>query len=162
MTNPEHKSHDQHAEQRIIEDVEKFGWHVGLFEATDSEPSFAYHIGLWKTFGHPEIISFGLPIETLNAILNYAGERIKSGKKLKINQDDFDILENLPVQFIAVDKNHFPDYFGYCMWFNEYKDFLAFQLVWTDNKGSFPWQIGFDKRIVSLQPMLNGEYRKKF
>ena len=57
-------------EQQIKECIEEFGWFVGMFESTNNEPSFAYTIGLWKTFSHPEIISFGLPIETLQTILN--------------------------------------------------------------------------------------------
>ncbi len=157
----EHKEHDRLAEKRIIEDVEKFGWHVGLFEPTENEPSFAYTIGLWKTYGHPEIISFGLTTKTLHEILNNAGEIVKQGNILTTDQDNLDIFETVPAQFITVDKNRFSDYFGYCMWFNDYKDFPALQLVWTDRQGRFPWQPEFEREFDDRQIILNSYYEEE-
>ena len=157
----EHKEHDTLAEKRIIEDVEKFGWHVGLFEPTENEPSFAYTIGLWKTYGHPEIISYGMTTKTLHEILNNAGEKVKEGNTLTIDQEDMDIFETVPAQFITVDKNRISDYFGYCMWFNDYKDFPALQLVWTDRHGQFPWHPEFEKEFYNRQRILNSEYEEK-
>ena len=160
-TKQEHKEHDKQAEGRIIEDVDKFGWHVGMFEATENEPSFAYTIGLWKTFGHPEIISFGLTTKTLHKILNNAGEKVKEGNALKTDQDDIDIFETSPAQFITVDKNRISDYFGYCMWFNDYKEFPALQLVWTDREERFPWQSEFEIEFADRQVILNSRYEEK-
>lgn len=160
-TEVEHKEHDRLAEKRIIEDVEKFGWHVGLFEPTENEPSFAYTIGLWKTYGHPEIISFGLTTKTLHEILNNAGEIVKQGNILTTDQDNLDIFETVPAQFITVDKNRFSDYFGYCMWFNDYKDFPALQLVWTDRQGRFPWQPEFEREFDDRQIILNSYYEEE-
>lgn len=160
-TEQELNEHDKLAEKRIVEDVEKFGWHVGLFEPTENEPSFAYTIGLWKTYGHPEIISFGLTTKTLHAILNNAGKKVKEGNILTTDQDNLDIFETAPAQFIAVDKNRISDYFGYCMWFNDYKDFPALQLVWTDRQGRFPWQPEFEREFDEKQIVLNSEYEEE-
>lgn len=159
-TEQEHESHDRLAEKRIIEDVEKFGWHVGLFEATDTEPSFAYTIGLWKTYRHAEIISFGLTPKTLHVILNNVANKVKKGENMKIDQDDLDIFQNLPAQFITVEKNRIPAYFGYCMWFNSYEEFPALQLVWTDSEGHYPWQPDFNKKFTDRQPILNSKYER--
>jgi hypothetical protein len=41
--------HDDQTESNI----EKFGLTVIIIEATDYLPTFAYSIGLWKTFKHP-------------------------------------------------------------------------------------------------------------
>lgn len=160
-TEQEHKEYDKLAEKRITEDVQKFGWHVGLFEQTENEPSFAYTVGLWKTYGHPEIISFGLTTKTLHDILNNAGEKVKEGNILTTEQDNLDVFETVPAQFITVDKNRISDYFGYCMWFNDYKDFPALQLVWTDRQGRFPWQPEFEKEFDDRQIILNSGYEKE-
>jgi hypothetical protein len=157
-TKEDHSEHNRLAEQKIIDDVNNFGWHVGLFEATQTEASFGYTIGLWKTFRHPEIISFGLSTSTLHAILNNAAEKIKSGEKIIVDQPDFDIFSTVPAQFLTVDSENIPLYFGYCMWYNEYKDFPALQLVWTDREGKFPWQVSFAKEFVNRQPILNTVY----
>lgn len=60
-------------ETKFSADIEKFGWTVLLVEATGYLPAFAYTVGLWKNYNHPEIISFGLNINTLHLILNDAG-----------------------------------------------------------------------------------------
>ncbi len=57
-------------------DVEKFGWHVlKIFSDTESAPSFAYTVGLEKTFDHPELVIFGLNdnLELMHKVLNSLG-----------------------------------------------------------------------------------------
>jgi len=69
----------------------KFGWTVIMIEATEYLPSFAYSIGLWETFRHPEIICFGLEIGTLHSTINDVGNIIKSGSTIEVGRqyDDF-------------------------------------------------------------------------
>jgi hypothetical protein len=102
MTKEEHEQHDKDAEKAIKEIVEKHGWYVALFHATDYLPSFAYTIGLCKTFGHPELISFGFKTETLGAILNIAGDKIKAGETIQVSHDYNDFFEKGRAQFINV------------------------------------------------------------
>jgi hypothetical protein len=52
---------------KLFADIEKFGWEVLIIEATEYLPSFAYTVGLWENYKHPEIISFGLTTKTLQA-----------------------------------------------------------------------------------------------
>lgn len=58
-----HTEHDIESKKAILADIEKFGCHVALFEKDNYLPGFAYTIGLYKTYGHPEIICFGLKTE---------------------------------------------------------------------------------------------------
>lgn len=155
MKNDVPLNHNIQAEEKIKSDVKKYGWHVALFEETDNEPSFAYSIGFWQTFGHPEIIIFGLSLENLHTLINTAGEKIKDSKKLEIHEDDFDFLEEFPVQFISVSSENFKDYFGYGMWFYNYQPFPALQLIWPDKNGFFPWHEGCDKKMKSEQPLMD-------
>ena len=55
-------------------DIETYGWHVIKVLEDDEGPGFAFTIGLFKRFGHPELIVFGLPLDTMHEMLNAAGE----------------------------------------------------------------------------------------
>ncbi|WP_210520213.1 DUF4262 domain-containing protein [Hymenobacter terricola] len=157
-----HEEHDTQAEINIKNDVKKHGWTVCLFEADTATPAFAYTIGLWKNFNHPELIAFGLPLDTMHAILNDAGDIIKAGTPLETTVDNFEILELHPVQFRQVDADNVPDYFGYAQWFYKYESFPALQLFWTDKVGKFPWEPEFDKRYEFDQPLLDRKLDFKF
>ena len=150
------------ADDKIIEDVRNYGWSVIMIDATEYLPSFAYTIGLWKSYAHPEIIAFGLTVKSLHEILNIAGENIKSGKTYQsdIIYSDFFIQGNS--QLISVDPRSIRDYFGYAIWFNRDIRFPALQLVWTDRKNKFPWQDGYEEEFVYRQPLLDRNADFKF
>jgi Domain of unknown function (DUF4262) len=154
MLPEEHLEHDRATEKAIVEGVEKYGWFVPLFKADENGPSFAYTIGLWKTFQHPEIICFGLAPMTIGQILNNAGQLVKEGNTLPLNQRDNRLLEKMDVVFvpIATEKN-IRRYFGYGLWYNK-GIFPAIQLVWGDTQNRFPWEEGFETKFGRFQPLL--------
>lgn len=51
-------------DQKLLDDVQGHGWHVIGVEADNEGPAFAYSIGLYQTFGHPEVVVFGLSISS--------------------------------------------------------------------------------------------------
>jgi Domain of unknown function (DUF4262) len=156
--------HDNYSnvESSIFKDVATVGWSVILIEATDYLPSFAYTIGLWKNYHHPEIIAFGLTIKTLHAILNIACEEIKNGKTYTSDVSYPDIFDNSDARFVPVDSRNINDYFGYAIWFNEGIDFPALQLVWTDRNNKFPWEENYEEEFVYRQPLLDRNAEFKF
>lgn len=142
--------------------IEKFGWEVVLVNGTKYFPSFGYTIGLTKNYNHPEIISFGLTIETLHTILNNAGELVKSGQKIEIGKDYSDFFENSKSQFLKVHQSSLNDYFGTALEYYGNSKFSAFQLVWTDTKDKFPWETGFEYKYKFKQPLLDRNMDFKF
>ena len=60
--------------------IEKFGLQVMKVSSTKYFPSFAYSIGLWEKYKHPEIICFGLSSDLGHTIINDVAEIIKRGK----------------------------------------------------------------------------------
>lgn len=157
-----HDEHNSQAEQNIKRDVIEYGWSVCLFEADSATPSFGYTIGLWQNFSHPEIICFGLPINTLHRLLNDAGELVRNEQRPALATDNYEILDKVPVQFRAVDESNISDYFGYGQWFYQYQPFSAVQLIWPDKAGVFPWQPEFDKEYEYDQPLLEQRLDFKF
>jgi len=150
-------------EKKIIDDVEQFGFHIAFVPEDEYLPSFAYTIGLKKTYNHPEIILFGLNQQLLGGILSGIGEEIKKGKTYKPNKDYENIISNYPVKFLEIKKEHYHDYFGYAGWFygNTF-DFPAYQLIWTDKESNYPWDDGFNENWKFKQPILDRNTDFKF
>jgi hypothetical protein len=153
---------DDRTENKIVNEVNVHGWSVIVIEATEYLPSFAYTIGLWEKFGHPEIIAFGLTVKTLHEVLNIAGENIKNGKKYNINTHYPDFFSLGDSQLVLVDFRYIADYFNYAVWFNKGIEFHALQIVWTDRNNKYPWQVGFEEEFVYRQPLLDRNADFKF
>ena len=49
------------SDEKLKSFVKNNGWYVIKVLEEENEPRFAYSVGLYKTFGHPEIIFIGLP-----------------------------------------------------------------------------------------------------
>ncbi|CAN5248892.1 hypothetical protein BH11BAC5_BH11BAC5_08500 [soil metagenome] len=155
----EHKHFDSH---KLISDIKQFGLTVLLMPASDYLPSFAYTVGLWETYKHPELISFGLTTKTLHLILNDAGAMIKSGEKFNIGQTYHCFFKKSKTEFIQVDYENIRDYFGNAINFYESKDFPALQLVWTDRANNFPWEKDYEEEFKYRQPLLDRNANFKF
>jgi hypothetical protein len=162
VTEAEHKAHEEETERKIRENIEKFGCHIVLIEPDNYLPGFAYSIGLYKNYGHPEIICFGLSKELLGSLINTAQDLIKEGQKLTTDTLYSDFLEDFDVQFLKVDKEHLPDYMGYARWFYQSCDFPVLQLVWPDKESRFPWVEGFNTDWKFKQPLLDRNTDFKF
>jgi hypothetical protein len=156
------KEHNCRDDKKIVSDIEKFGLSVIIIEATDYLPSFAYSIGLKKKFNHPEIICFGLKINTLGPLINDVADLVRNGQTIGINRIYDNIFENSKAEFISVDDRNINDYFGTAIDFYGTKNFPAIQLVWTDRNDKFPWESGFEEEFVYKQPLLDRNAEFKF
>lgn len=156
----EHKSYNKEVEETIKNNVTQFGWYVAKFEATEYLPSFAYTIGLWENYKHPELIIFGLTPDTLHSILNLGGDMVKDGKQLILNEESDKLFENSKAFILEVNQANLKDYFGYGIQFNG-DEFPAYQIVWTDRNHKFPWDEGFEEEFIYRQPLLdrNSEFK---
>jgi len=146
--------HD-HFEDAINEAMERHGWFVALIRAERDQPAFAYSIGLFKNYGHAELIILGLRPEAMQGILNACGDLIKAGQKLPLGARVKDVVEGYDVEFRQVmSRESYKEHVGYGLWFNRGPTFPLFQLVWPDKKGLFPWEDGSDPVMAQQQPLL--------
>lgn len=157
----DHESHNLEAEENIKRIVKEHGWFVAKFPATDYLPSFCYTIGLWKTYKHPELISFGLTLGTLSSVLNIGGNLVKNGHQIMSNRKSDAFFENGKAFLLEVDPRNIKDYFGYGLWYNE-GSFPAVQIVWPDRIGNFPWEDNYDEEFQYRQPLTDRNYDFKF
>ncbi|MFB9080514.1 DUF4262 domain-containing protein [Flavobacterium procerum] len=143
--------------------IEKYGLQVIMIEATDYLPSFAYSIGLWQKYNHPEIICFGLSTSLLHKIINNVAEIIKAGESIITEKNYFDrIFDNSKAQFLKVATQSIDDYFGTAINFYDRNDFPTLQLVWTDRNDKFPWEENFEEEFLYRQPLLDRNSNFKF
>lgn len=145
--------HDR-GEDLIHQHIAEYGWHVVLIEAENEEPAFAYSIGLYHSFRHPEIIAFGLKRDTLHSLINVCGDRIKDGETLPLDEPVDDVLADYPCIFKLVPREHYREHVGYARWFYKGDEFPLIQLVWPDRDRRFPWQDGVEDGFRRCQPVL--------
>ena len=142
------------AEKKALADIEKYGLHVIHVLEDDSGPEFSYSVGLFESYGHPEIIIFGLRSELSLVLLNNMGHDIKSGKVFKAGEFDDGVLDGFLCYFGKVPKKQYIDYVGWDRWLYGSNDFPLVQCVYPTVDGIFPWEKDFPKETHWYCPML--------
>jgi hypothetical protein len=143
---------------KVLKDIEVFGWHTtGVFPTKDDDgdSNWAFSIGLFHTFGHPEVILFGLPLERCTGIVNEIGKQVKSGQRYEPERIVEDVLR-APYQcmFKEVLPSQYHDHVGYALWFYETDPFPLLQCFWPDKEGHFPWDKACNTYVKASQPLL--------
>ena len=155
--------HDPKVTTNILRDIKEHRLNIAYIESDGYSPCFGYSIGLYKEFNHPELITVGLPPEVTGALINNIKNDIEKGYTFieGINYSDF--LINLPIQFVKVELEYYPDYLGYAGWYNDQSfNFPALQIVWPDREGNFPWDPFFNENLKFIQPLLDRNTDFKF
>lgn len=134
--------------------VAQNGWAVIQVPSDGSAPNYAYTIGLLKTFGHPEVIMFGLPEQSLLHILNAVGEQVRTGVRFAEGVLAPELIENYDCAFRTVDPAALSHYAGLACDFYE-SDFPMLHCIWPDELGRFPWEKGTAPELRSRQPALS-------
>lgn len=141
----------------------EYGYSVTKVFSTDYNPSFAYSVGLHETYGHPEIICFGLKLDTLHTIINDVVQIIRDQGGIdsaKVYDDS--LFQGSRSKFLEVNTDNVSDYFGAALEHYQHADFSCLQLIWTDRNNVFPWETGFEKEFKHIQPLLDRNMNFKF
>ena len=147
---------DDESEQRVIDDVQRVGWHLVGVEGDSEGPAFVYSVGFQHSFGQPEIIIFGLnDTSTMAQIVNNIGDEIRNGSSFDDWYESDQVLNDYCCMFRNVEREYYPEYLGYAMWFYEGRDFSALQCVWPDKDGNYPWEPECSPELNEQQPLLS-------
>lgn len=146
---------EDHTVDDIRDTVNEHGVWVGVIEESDEGPAFAYTIGLYAKYKHPEIIIFGLSFESMRGILNQCADEVREGKQYEPLRDSNDVLRGCVARFhvVASEKSHV-EYMGYGCRFYESTDFPVLQCVWPDKAGTFPGEAGAAEFLAKTQPLI--------
>lgn len=145
----------------IADTIRSYGWAVTYVMGTDYLPSFCYTTGL-KELGHPEIIIFGLSRETLMAVLNTAGELVRTGQRLTTGHQYGNFFNKGHTCFLPVDPRSVRYYFGRGTEHYGNDHFAALQMVWQDRQERYPWEPAFEEEFRYRQPLLDRDADFKF
>lgn len=142
------------SDRKLLADIAEYGWHIIIIEPDDDGPGFAFSIGLFHTFEHPEILLFGLGQESAMGIINGIGAGVQHGQRFETGKQSSDVVEGFPVDFVEVPPDCYKQYVGYAVWFYESLRFPVLQCVWPDKAGIFPWEPKFNTNLLALQPVV--------
>jgi hypothetical protein len=132
--------------------IDQSGWHVTGVLPDDEMPGWAYSVGLWHSYRHPEIAIFGLPPNRYGFV-NVIGDAIRDGRRLEPGQPIEGVVAGYGLQVRRVQEK-WSEMFAQGQSFYRSPGLNVLQLVWPDPEGKFPWEAGFAERFQDLQPML--------
>jgi hypothetical protein len=140
--------------KKTIKDIEEFGWHVINVLEDDKGPGFGYSIGLFKTFGHPEILIVGLKRDLMHSIINNIGESIRKGTIFTPQTFHSNLIVGFDCYFTEVKPEFYEQYVGQALWYYENSNFPLIQCIYPTVKGIYPWQEAWPETITDIQPIL--------
>lgn len=126
-------------DRKLLADVARVGWAVVGIPEDDEGPGYAFSVGLFRTFGHPEVVLIGLPWEVSYRFINDIGVAVKAGKAFEAGRTYDDLAAGYPSAFVTVEPSRYQEYLGTAGWFYRGWDFPALQMVWCDRDRHWPW-----------------------
>ncbi|MBI3820382.1 MAG: DUF4262 domain-containing protein [Planctomycetes bacterium] len=142
------------AEQKIIDHIDNAGWHVERIFPDKDTPGWAFSVGFYEKFDVPECIIFGLPLDSMQAIINIIGDRLRDGEKFEMDAPVDDLLNSFPCILKLARPKWVPWFGGAACWYYQKPDVPFMQCFWPDKARAFPWDPAFNEKIIQLQPLL--------
>jgi hypothetical protein len=135
--------------------LEETGWFVNKVFARDGTPNFAYSFGIYERWRAPELIIYGLDLETMHSVINLAASIIQNGARFASGDRTNDLLDGYECAFRTVDPTWYKSTFTWTSWYYEGAPFPALQIFWPDRNGRFPWEESCAENLQLLQPDLS-------
>jgi hypothetical protein len=142
------------SEQQVIDDVATYGWHCVNIHPEDEHAGYAFTVGLFKSYGHPELIIFGLPGKVAHQILAIAADAAKSGNPIDLTRPSDELLNDYSCCFGEVPRSQYYEHVGYCRWYYQGDDFPLYQVVWPSRAGLYPWDPEVSPDFKGAQPVI--------
>jgi hypothetical protein len=142
------------SDRKLLSDIDRVGWHVVMIPEEDGTPGWSFSVGLFKTFNHPEVVVFGLPLELSGQVINGVGADIQKGKTFEPGREYPEILEGVLCTFRPVVQRWYRPFLGYAGWYYRGPEFPVLQCIWPDKEQHYPWEPGFKQAWLWAQPLL--------
>ena len=142
------------SEQKVIDDIATYGWHCINIHPEGEHVGYAFTIGLFQSYGHPELIIFGLPAQVAHQILGIAANAAKSGTPLDLTQPSDALINDYLCCFGEVPLSEYYEHVGYCRWYYQGNRFPLYQIVWPSRDGLYPWDEQATPGLRAAQPVI--------
>ena len=112
-------------------------------------------IGFPEAFGFPEVIVFGLTPVAASGLLGLVADLLVGGTEIPVGIELTGLFDNdLRCVFAPVDTAEWaPLVVTAASWYRG-APFEMVQLLWPDRNGFLPTEPGFDRRMVTAQPVI--------
>ncbi|HTM08820.1 MAG TPA: DUF4262 domain-containing protein [Verrucomicrobiae bacterium] len=140
--------------RRVLENVDEHGCHIAFIREFDGLPPFAYSVGLYHNFHHPEIFIAGLPIDTMTQAISGLAEKVRAGKMYDAGFDYPELVAGAACRFHLVQTHWQLLFMDVALWFYEAPDFPVLQCLWSDAQENYPWSAVFRGGAPWAQPWL--------
>lgn len=148
------KTCDDESDRKLIDDIATYGWHCVRIAAEENLPCFAFTVGVFHSYQHPEFIIFGLRSDIAHRVLTLAIDGMRSGAIFDLALPTDELLNGYPCVFIRVPEAEYFEHVGFGRWFYEGNDFPLYQIVWPSRAGLFPWHPDASEAFRAEQPVL--------
>lgn len=115
-------------------------------------PGFVYSVGLWGFHRAPELIVVGAPDRHGAGLVEKYAEWVKAGRRFRPGAHPH-FIEGVPVVLEPVSPPLYREWFARAFDFYPQGDFRAYQLLWPDREGAWPWESRW-RRLAVPQPVL--------
>jgi len=145
-------------ERRVVENVKTYGFHVWHVSPSACDDGFSYTVGLFDSYGHPEIVIFGQKVDWRKSMIDFIVEEIREGKRFETGELYPDLIEGFYCRFdFITSDSSYRDFLGWDLWYygtakRRLERVPVLQLVWPDMQGVFPDSSAFDNAY--RQPLL--------
>ncbi len=140
--------------QWILTQVGSAGWAVPGVPGDGTTPPWAYSIGLWASYGHPDIAVFGRPLTQLAVIAKALCKRVADEDFLSAGDEIDDVCRNRLAMRDIHPSWRLTTLFHASDQFHGYIRPPMFQVAWADRDGNLPWEQRFEPMLANAQPML--------
>jgi len=118
-------------------------------------PGYAYTIGFPESFGFPELLIFGLTPVAARGLVDLVADLLRGGTEIPIGVELVGLFDNeLRCLFAPVDLATWGELVDVAISWHRGPSFALVQLLWPDRNGFLPTEPGFDRRVVTAQPVV--------
>src|SRR5688572_21748827 len=110
-------------DRKLLADITRVGWAVIGIDADQDGPEYAFSVGLFHSFDHPEIIVMGLRHPVSAALINDVGQAVQKGERFVPRRLYWAIADRYPLAFVEMSRDRYREYLGYAGWFYGGPDF---------------------------------------
>jgi len=137
-----------------LDAIEEFGCQILHIKPDEVCPGFSYTIGVYDTYGKPELITVGLPSETAHHALNEAIDLMKEDVDLTVGRHR-DVVGSVEVEFRPIHPRWLHQIMLRADGYYEHEDVPVLQLIYPDLENRFQGEEGFNEYF--RQPILDGD-----
>ncbi|WP_189060725.1 DUF4262 domain-containing protein [Longimycelium tulufanense] len=156
----EGNGHRVRLETELRSRVDSAGYAVlAVFDPEEEAPPLTYSLGVWRSFGVPEVVTVGVDHDLGTALVEEYVCRSRDGERFKPGRPYAGFLDDLPVIFERVSPAHHADWLGSAAVLYPDRAFPMVQLLVPDPLGLWPWQPDAPRDFVQSQPVLTASGR---